>query len=334
MPEAAYDMRRRAAPPIFILGIMPRSGTNFLHDLLLLHPSCRGSLLAEDYLTAHSDLLVRYAESTVSHWSPRWQAKKTWTHPERVLAEYIGHGLISFLDSTNGDEASSDDVGASSQLRAQRTVTKTPSIRNLDHFAQLFPHAQLLVLVRDGRSVVASGMVSFHWNFEKQAHVWANSVQTVLEFAGRSSGIDGRYLIVRYEDLYRRTKAEMRRILAFLHLPAACYDFEQAAKLPVRGSSQEHRKGEGNRHWDPVARSPDFDPLRRWSDWSEARKRRFNWIAGDYLARLGYGQADELAVSAFWRSVNWVLEVKYAMRVVLARLRRLIPVPLRPKTRT
>ena len=46
--------------PIFILGIMPRSGTHFLANLLCLHPDCTKSALPEDLLVSESALLRRY----------------------------------------------------------------------------------------------------------------------------------------------------------------------------------------------------------------------------------------------------------------------------------
>ena len=43
--------------PIFILGIMPRSGTNFLHQLITLHPACVSSPVWEDFLIYPAPLL-------------------------------------------------------------------------------------------------------------------------------------------------------------------------------------------------------------------------------------------------------------------------------------
>jgi hypothetical protein len=46
--------------PIFILGIMPRCATNFLSNLLLLHPDCvPRDTVWEDFTIARSDLLKR-----------------------------------------------------------------------------------------------------------------------------------------------------------------------------------------------------------------------------------------------------------------------------------
>ena len=54
-----------------ILGMMPRSGTNFLSDLLCLHPDCAvPDPVLEDYLLHHEDILERYVDSVRWGWRP------------------------------------------------------------------------------------------------------------------------------------------------------------------------------------------------------------------------------------------------------------------------
>ena len=57
--------------PIFILGIMQRSGTNFLKDVVDLHPDCAfpGPPLVEDYLAQNADWLINYAKSVAKDWN-------------------------------------------------------------------------------------------------------------------------------------------------------------------------------------------------------------------------------------------------------------------------
>ena len=303
---------------------MHRSGTNFLSDLLLLHPRCEAGLPAEDFLVAHTDLLVKYARSTSKEWSPHWKVKQYLDQPEWVVMRHIGEGLMSFLKLQVEAEATHDDQKILAPSPQKRLVTKTPSVKNLQNFFKIFPNAQLIVLIRDGRSVVESGMQSFRWNFEVRAHAWADAARTILACAPQTPNTDGRYLIVKYEDVYQETEKEMKRILSFLGLETNCYDFEKAANLPVRGSSEEHRKGKGHHHWEPIEKTPDFNPLTRWSYWGQAKRRRFNWIAGEYLAYFGYCQPTELKVSVFWQIWNVILDIRYAVRTVLAQLKRLL----------
>src|ERR671924_299705 len=87
----------KCADPIFIHGIMPRSGTNFLCDLVLLHPDCARALnpVREDLFLDHSDHLVAFANRVRASWDPCWgdfEADLT----DRLCAG-IGEGLVAFL---------------------------------------------------------------------------------------------------------------------------------------------------------------------------------------------------------------------------------------------
>ena len=67
------DMHR--ADPIFIHGILPRSGTNFLWDLLLLHPDCSRARepVNEDLFLDQSDHLAAYCRGCRAElWDPSW----------------------------------------------------------------------------------------------------------------------------------------------------------------------------------------------------------------------------------------------------------------------
>lgn len=133
--------------PIFIIGITQRCGTNFLYDLLRLHPDCGApSLIWEDYLAANSDLLDSYVNSVSKLW-----ARSLGDGLKDELYRHLGDGLISFLTE---------------QIDTKRVLTKTPSIRNLGNFFKLFPHARLLILIRDGRAVVESSVKSFDEGYE------------------------------------------------------------------------------------------------------------------------------------------------------------------------
>jgi protein-tyrosine sulfotransferase len=309
-------------PPIFILGITPRSGTNFLHDLLVLHPHCQASLAGEDYLTAHSQLLLKYVKSVSKGWKPHWKIKKYVDQPERLVVQYLGEGLISFLSLRVGPDAILENEMILGQSPPKRLVTKTPSVENLSSFFTLFPQAYLIILIRDGRAVVESSKNTFRWNVEVVTRNWVNAARTILEFEQQVSNPDHRYLIVRYEDLYQETEKELKRIFSFLALDANCYDFEKATNLPVRGSSELYKKGKV--HWNPVEKLPDFNPLSRWSYWSQARRRRFNWIAGKYMVHFGYCQPAELDVSFIWQIWNFILDIKWIIRTMLARTKQFL----------
>jgi hypothetical protein len=314
--------------PVFILGIMQRSGTNYLHDLLCLHPCCLPSeVIFEDFLVAHSDLLVDYARRVYASYPPHWRIEEKIGPSEGLLCQCIGNGLVSFLNSQLLKGAVADQIstgesvsGRSAGSSMMRLITKTPTIRNLQHFFNLFPHSQLLIIVRDGRSVVESGIKSFDWDFEESVHAWASAARTIAQVEPELQPFAGRYMIVRYEDLHSNTERQLTRILSFLGLDTDLYDFELAKNLPVKGSSETRQKEADSVHWVPLEKTESFDPVMRWSSWSPAQHRRFNWLAGDCLKQFGYRQRNFSTNRGLWKLWNHLLDIRWKAR---ARLRRL-----------
>src|SRR5262249_17818575 len=140
-------------------------------------------------------------------------------------------------------------------------VTKTPSVDNL-RLISLFQNSKTIVIVRDGRTLVESGVRSFGWDFESGCRHWARAADLIIAAQTESSP----FLLVRYEDLVGGLQTEMTRILTYLGLDSSVYDFEAASRLPVRGSST-FGVGEKGVHWHPVEKTAAFDPLHRCSTW-------------------------------------------------------------------
>jgi hypothetical protein len=291
------------AAPIFVAGIYPRSGTNHLVDLLCAHPDCASPApIWEDYLLAHAGHLEAYAEAVSRHWNPSWGAGDA---DRRALLSALGGGIAEFLRS---------------RAKAPRVVTKTPSVAGLAHFAALFPDAHLLVLVRDGRAVVESGVRSFGWFRDGAIHGWARAARDLLAFEANARVPGLRYLRVHYEELVGQPEATLRGLMDFLGLDAARYDFARAASLPVRGSSTEGRSAGGRVRWRGVERTADFAPIERFRHWSRAQHARFEWIAGDALRALGY--ASEAPPDGPGRAVwNRLLDLRLHAALGLPRFR-------------
>jgi protein-tyrosine sulfotransferase len=260
------------ADPIFILGIMPRSGTNYLWDLLCLHPRCgpARSPIWEDFFLECSDHLVAYTQAVRDRWDPSWGIFGDDLEPR--FREGLGDGLVSYLW---------DD-------QERRLVTKTPSVRHIDRFFEFFPHARLIVLIRDGRSVVQSCMSTFGWDFDRAARNWSAAAEEIQRFEAQRRYPADRYLRVRYEDLLDDLKGSLSRIFGFLELDEEAFDLEAADALPVRGSSSYFGPGRDAVNWDPVEKGPDFDPRQRWRSWTPQMHERFEWIAGKQMRSFGY----------------------------------------------
>lgn len=306
-------MRSGCADPIFVRGIMPRSGTNLLWDLLRLHPDCAIARepIWEDNVLAQADLLGSYVRRTAATWQD--VDGPTRVEFERALSGRIGDGVVGFL-STTADK---------------HLLTKTPHIHHLDQFFTFFPRARLLILVRDGRSVVASALATFGGRFETYARLWAEAADAIRRFDRAHPDDGNRYRIVRYEDLIADVPGYMRSLLSFLDLDAGRYDFDAATRLPVRGSSVAGTSGPGRVHWAPVERPAGFDPTDRFGAWTSRRHERFNWIAGRQLSEFGYepvrrrrAVVRNLALDVAWTCARPLRPVRRRLIGAGTRLRR------------
>ena len=293
--------------PIFIHGILPRSGTNFLFDLLLLHPDCARARTAvnEDLFLDHSDHLVSFVHAVRGAWDPKWGPAAP-DLPDHFYAA-LGEGLVWFLWTE----------------RSKRLVTKSPSVRHLERFFGFFPSARLLLLIRDGRSVTESAMKTFGWDFDRACRAWAEGARTIQRFQRQQAARADRWRLVRYEALVDDPERELRAIFAFLGLDASRYDFAAARNLPVRGSSAFGRE-QGQVHWSAVAKDPSFAPKDRWRSWTAAQLERFEWLAGDVLAELGYApppRGFSSLRSAIHTTRDWRWHVARTARLLLYRAR-------------
>lgn len=291
-------------PLILILGMYHRSGTNFLWDLLQCHEGIEASPISEDYVVFEADRLTRFAEAVSRQWSSAWGIDPE--EERRRLVRSLGWGIKRFFAET--------------VKPGKRAVLKTPTVANVDLVFEVFPAAQVLLLVRDGRDVVESSLRSFGGGFERTLQRWKRNAHRIVRFLDSPTADESRYLLVRYEDLWRRTEREMRRILRFLGEDVYLYDYERALSLPVRGSST-YRGRRQRLHWEPVPRSGDFQPIGRWSEWGMFRRQRFRWVAGEELRRLGYPEAQQ---RPWWSGIFWPVNYLLDLSVTVAlRTRRL-----------
>ena len=274
--------------PVFVLGITRRCGTNYLFHLLERHPHLQpAKYLTEDFALHDAQLLFEYVDRTYGQWNPRWGFD---TDTRACLVRSLGHGILSFLAS---------DGNAPVPDQGKRLLLKTPSVRNLAHFFELFPTAYLLIMVRDGRDVVESRVRSFHCTYEVATRDWCGAAREILAFDRVQRGLASRYRIIRYENLVDDPVTSLREIIDFLELDPEIFDFEAAKHLPVYGSST-FRGDRAEVHWQPVAKTDEFNPFGRWKTWGMYRRQRFAWAAAESMAALGYPlEADDR-----WRAIR------------------------------
>ena len=186
----------RPSEPIFILGMLRRSGTNYLSDLLVQHPDCVSAApVHEDHLVQRAGHSLRYVDAV--------------TGSGRVLGRAAGERARLLRSLGAG-------IVTTSKRRAPAAIgwsRRRPALENLDRYFDLFPSVPLLLLVRDGRNVVASNVRSFDVNEEAARQEWASAGRAILEFDARNRGRGLPYRIVRYEDLLDDLESTMTEVL-------------------------------------------------------------------------------------------------------------------------
>lgn len=239
------------------------------------HPSLCHALhpVWEDFSLDDAALLASYVARLSRRWPVEWEVALGAVRSD--LMRNFGDGLVSSLI-------------ANPKRPGATVVAKTPSVVGLEYFFELFPEDLLLVLVRDGRSVVESWSRSFGKPFDLGAREWAAGADTVLEFRRRHAATEGtRWLMLRYEEVVHDVMGTLERVAATAGVDAGGYTIERAEALPVRGSSS-FQTEKGAVHWTRVAKDETFQPLKRWADWTDSQHRHFNWIAGTQMVELGY----------------------------------------------
>lgn len=246
-------------------------------------------------MIAHSDLLEKYVGTVSGRWNPEWDVDG---EARARLASAVGDGLVSFLCG---------------EADGKYVVAKTPRVDNLDRFFTFFPDARLIILVRDGRAVLESGIKSFGWYRDAALHRLADAARTIAAFdeKNRNSSRQDKYRIVRYEDLWTRLEESLRELFEFLDLDPEVYDFAAARDLPVRGSSTVRRDDQASMHWEPVEKTSTFDPMSRFRHWGRGRHERFNRVAGRCLEPFGYTMTRFESKRWRWAMVNLLLDLKW-----------------------
>jgi hypothetical protein len=192
-------------------------------------------------------------------------------------------------------------------------LTKTPSVAGIENFFNLFPDDYLIIITRDGRAVVESGVRSFDWNYEQAMWSWREGARAILDFKENYQNSNKKFLIVKYEDLIMDEKCELLKIFGFLGLNPEIFDFDLVKSIGITGSC-EVRKQAGVVHWQVTEKGKDFNPLTRFSNWDSKRHERFNWIAGSHMSRLGY-EMEVISSNRYLYIIrNRFFDVKWTLR--------------------
>lgn len=259
---------------------MPRSGTNYLENQLILHSQCFApGPIWEDFLVSSTPLLESLRNKLKLHWDSYW-FRNTNIDFSHKLGLDIGNGLKNFLLS----QINIPD--------AKYLVTKTPTIRGLEYYLSYFSGSKLIIIIRDGRDVAESGMNSFGWDFVKAIYDWKINSRKIVDFLNKNPNSA---FLVRFEDLFTTPEETMSEAIEYLELDITNYPFDKLKDMPVSGSSMlKSEKGELN--WKPIEKEQNFRPVSRYKSWSAWKKFLFIVIAGGELQAFGYDIREEVSL--------------------------------------
>jgi len=271
-------------PPLFVLGVS-RSGTTMLRVIL-----DRSSGIAIPDETFFIPQLAHRHSSPVDPAAflddlrrlPRLAA---WGVRAEDLAARLRPGM------TVGQALAATFDAFAAKHGKPRWGDKTPMyMRHLGLIDELFPDAQYVHLIRDGRDAALAfldmpeGVVTKTWAHPRSAAGFACEWRTEVRRAralGERLG-PARYVELTYEDLVAETSAAIKSICEFASLP---FDY---AMLEFAGAVDVSAKPHHQRLLQP--------PTRGVRDWRTQMSREdavaFEAIAGDLLAELGYELLD------------------------------------------
>lgn len=226
--------------PIFIIG-SPRSGTTLLRMIIDSYPSISCG--------PESHFLIDLANLTANQWERIARFgfdRSNWNARLRELFERF-------------------QVDYMRRRGKRRWAEKTPRYTlYLDFVNQLFPDAQFVHVIRDGRDVVLScqDRWGFWWAARAAARGWPRYVRAARDF-GRTVPAH-RYMELRYERLVRDPEPTLRDLSAFL--------------------------GEV---WDPCVlqfHEAPHDDTSRYSRFTAARREQGGEQSAIYVSRVGAGR--------------------------------------------
>jgi hypothetical protein len=219
MDESTTSVGAPVDRPLFVVGY-PRSGTTMLRLMLHSHPR-----IAIPYET--SFLLAAYRHR-------RRFGKLTDPANQRKLADFIvdrSEGKFDLLGlersaarerilaapPTLGSALAAVYSAYAERHGKPRWGDKRPSyVRWMDELLRLFPDAQFINIVRDGRDCIAS-LLDMPW-YTKDIYYWAAEWNAAIDTAARAQARmpAGSFCQLRYEDLVVSPEPQLRRLCDFL----------------------------------------------------------------------------------------------------------------------
>lgn len=289
-------------PHLFVTGCA-RSGTTLLQRMLDSHPQLA---VSNDTLIIPRSILALDPEADVPLTTDLVREVTGYKYFEKLgisleVTERLAASCQTFTEFARG----LFDQLAHVRGKPLAGEKEPQYVRRLPLLQRLFPEAQIVHIVRDGRDVALS---TLEWvtpaRFLGQLALWREEPVAVCALWWRRQVVAGRHgsaivgedhcLELRYEELVRSPEAVLRSVATFLGIP---FD-AQMLRYHV-GRTRSDPALPSKKRWLP--------PTVGLRDWRTALTPRdlqlFETISGDLLSSLGYERATNGDVAADVRAV-------------------------------
>jgi hypothetical protein len=267
---AAARIQENSLPAILVWSVLPRSGSVYTAELLHLHPEVHAfpNEVWEHPFLKNLHHLMRFRDAFFRDYAPN-----RGRIGENDFLSLFGASFMAYLKSFAPEGI--------------RILLKEPSVDFLAYAPIVFPLEDSVVVLRDGRDVVASTLRTWpETDFGKACHRWERSCRLILKMESSWSEDGTDPLLVRFEDVVRLPEEFVRTACERFELDPNRYPFHRIESLPVLGSSTLSPPGKVT--WAPTRKPPGFNPVGHWHSWPPERKDRFKEIAGEMLIEAGY----------------------------------------------
>jgi hypothetical protein len=308
--------------PVFVIGC-PRSGTTLLtlmlssHSRIAVPPETRFLLEVFRRREEFGDLTVRRNRRRLGRALTRGKGSK-FRHLglDRKL---VRKAVVKSPPTIGSAIGAVYRTYAAGQGKVRWGDKRPTYFRNVDVLRELWPDAQFVHLVRDGRDCVASLKRMRWWRHGVHSAVatWVHSVD-IARRAQRRLPPEA-FLQIRYEDLVADPRAQLERLCAFLG-----EEFEEAMLEPHLIAETLPRRQRDNWHRNTRERVGTGRVGTHQEVLSPAERALVAQVAGSRLRRLGYsvepaGRAGLVDAVKFTRAL---LEMRARTRLLAARDRR------------
>jgi len=212
----------------FILGMMPRTGTNWVHNILQQSDSI-GDIgpIWEDNLLNQIEVLERAAKMIAGTWNPKWRAADEELRVQQ-LTDHLQKNLESGLEKFIVQQFRPD----SCTNKPDWLVLKSPNAFNVIPPLRLLHRNKCIILIRNPHDLISSGMSSFGWSLLGSCNRYIKASKSIIKLNNSFP----QCTVISFEDLNEHFQESVQHLFTELDLPVPSIQF---LNLAVRGQSSQ-----------------------------------------------------------------------------------------------